>query len=152
MKLSIFFLFCSVVSISAFAQSSNPNYDSALAKKVGADEYGMKHYIFVILKSGDNKSQDNKFKDSCFEGHLKNIKRLAELSQLIVAGPFGKNDDDFRGLFILNVTTVEEARTLLDTDPAIKQHFLFPEFYPWYGSAALSEYLDASDKVWQTGF
>lgn len=152
MKLPNFLLFLFFISTSTYAQSSNPKYDSLLAKKTGADQYGMKSYIFVILTSGENKSTDRKFKDSCFAGHLKNIKRLADLKQLIVAGPFGKNADDFRGLFILNVTTAEEARILLDTDPAIKQHFLSPEFYPWYGSAALSEYLDASDKVWKTGF
>ena len=152
MKLTNLFLFLFILCTSGYAQTTNPYYDSILAKKVGADQYGMKNYVFVILKSGDNKSLDKKFKDSCFAGHLKNIKRLADLKQLLVAGPFGKNNEDFRGLFILNVPTIEEAMKLLDTDPAIKEHFLNPELYPWYGSAALSEYLDASEKVWKSGF
>lgn len=139
-------------STALFSQTTNPKYDEALAAKLGGDDFGMKNYIFVILKSGENKSEDKEFKSKCFAGHLQNIKRLAELKQLVVAGPFGKNDKDMRGLFILNVTTVEEAEKLLATDPAIKEKFLKAELYPWYGSAALPEYLEASDKVWKKGF
>jgi len=36
----------------ATAQTNNPNYDKALADSLGADDYGMKSYVFVILKSG----------------------------------------------------------------------------------------------------
>jgi len=52
----------------------------------------------------------------------------------------------------LDVSTIKEANILLETDPAIKAKFLDPELYEWYGSAALSEYLEASDKVWKIGF
>ncbi len=134
---------------SVFAQSQNPKYDSTLAKKLGADEYGMKMYVLVILKTGSNKSTDKALRDSCFAGHMTNIGRLVETKELIVAGPFGKNESDFRGIFILNVPKMEDAKKLLETDPAIKANFLLPEMYPWYGSAALSEYLEASDKIWK---
>lgn len=147
-SIAVFLLACFVVN----AQAANPKYDSALALKLGADPYGMRNYVFVILKSGDNKSTDMRFRDSCFAGHLQNIKRLAAARKIIVAGPFGENNSDFRGLFILNVPTIEAAKQLLQTDPAIHAGFLAPELYPWYGSAALPEYLDASDKVWKTGF
>jgi uncharacterized protein YciI len=151
MKICLALLFC-IGFISASAQTTNPKYDSTLAKKVGADDYGMKSYVFVILKTGDNVSTDKKIKDSCFAGHMKNMDRLVKENKLVVAGPFGKNDNNFRGLFILNVKTIEEAKALLETDPAVKARYLAPEMYPWYGSAALSEYLEASDKVWKKGF
>lgn len=149
MKSLICILLTFIEITSAFAQNSNPNYDSTLAKNLGADDYGMKMYVFVVLKSGDNDTTDKKFINECFVGHLTNIHRLVDEKLLIVAGPFGKNSDDFRGLFILNVPTVEEANALLETDPAIKAHILKAETYPWYGSAALSEYLDTSDKIWK---
>ena len=66
-----------------------------------------------------------------------------------MAGPFGKNDSGFRGLFIINVPTIAEANKLLETDPAIKANLLKAELYPWYGSAALPEYLEAHDKIWK---
>lgn len=128
---------------------SNPNYDKTLAEKLGADDYGMKSYIFVILKTGTNQTTDKAIINDRFRGHLDNINRLAEQGKLIVAGPFGKNDKTYRGLFILNVTTKEDAEKLLHTDPAIKEGLLDFELYNWYGSAALPEYLKASDKVWK---
>ena len=137
---------------SSLGQKTNPNYDSTLAAKLGADDYGMKKYVFVILKTGSNDSTDKDFRDSCFAGHMKNITRLVEEEKLIVAGPMLKNERSYRGIFILDVHTLEEAEILLETDPAIKAEFLEPELLMWYGSAALSEYLEASDKVWKVGF
>jgi uncharacterized protein YciI len=142
-----------ILSVTAsMAQKTNPNYDSDLATKLGADDYGMKKYIFVILKTGSNESKDKILKDSCFAGHFNNINRLVEERKLIVAGPIFKNEKSYRGIFILDVSTLEEANIILETDPAIKAKFLEPEVYEWYGSAALPEYLEASDKVWKEGF
>jgi uncharacterized protein YciI len=133
-------------------QTTNPNYDETLAKKYGADDHGMKSYILVILKTGSNKTTDKAVLDSRFAGHMKNINQLAAEGKLVVAGPLGKNDKTYRGIFILNVTKFEEANLLLQTDPTIKEKILEAELYNWYGSAALPAYLGASDKVWKERF
>ncbi|WP_367330950.1 DUF6265 family protein [Sphingobacterium multivorum] len=128
----------------------NPNYDQELAKKLGADDYGMKSYIFVLLKTGENKTTDKQFINECFKGHMENINRLVKNGQLIVAGPFGKNDDNLRGLFILNnMASTDAAKHILENDPAIKNGLLEASFYSWYGSAALAEYLSQVDKIWK---
>lgn len=150
MKLFLFFFLAVLASGSILGQTVNAQYDTALARKLEADDYGMKMYVLVILKTGSNKTKEKVFIDSCFRGHLTNIQKLADSKQLIVAGPFGKNETDFRGLFILNVKTVEEADKLLQTDPAIKTNLLKAELYPWYGSAALPEYFSAHDKIWKS--
>lgn len=128
---------------------SNPDYDKALAEKLGADDYGMKSYILVILKTGTHQITDKSLISKHFRGHMNNINRLAEEGKLIVAGPLGKNDQAYRGIFILDVTSIEEAEQLLVTDPAIKEGLLDYELYKWYGSAALPAYLDVSDKIWK---
>lgn len=129
---------------------ANPNYDVELAEKLGADDYGMKSYILVILKTGTNETTDKTFISESFRGHMNNINRLVEQKKLIVAGPLGKNTNNYRGIFILNnVTDLEEANELLQTDPAIKSGLLDAELYNWYGSAALPEYLPFSDKIWK---
>lgn len=158
MKLLISITVLLFISISALSETkekpetkiSNENYDAELAIRVGADDYGMKSYVFVILKSGENKSTDKELRNKSFRGHLDNIRRLVDEDKLVIAGPFGNNDKDFRGLFILNVTTVKAAEALMATDPAISAGYLKAEMYEWYGSAAISEYLEASDKVWKT--
>lgn len=146
----LFFTLFFCVSI-VFGQKSNPNYDADLAVKLGADDYGMKKFVFVILKTGKNTSTGKKLRDSAFSGHMNNIDKLVKENKLIVAGPMGKNDKAYRGIFILDVPTLEEAQILLDSDPAIKAKYLEPELFTWYGSAALSEYLEASDKIWKIG-
>ena len=128
------------------AQSNNPKYDSTLAKSLGGDDYGMKMYVLVILKTGPS-SFDKKKTDSLFQGHMANIGRLANEGKLIVAGPLKKNDKNYRGIFILNAKTVEEASQLLSTDPAVKEKMLDAEIYQWYGSAALPTYLPNHEKV-----
>jgi uncharacterized protein YciI len=128
----------------------NPNYDSELAQQLGADDYGMKSYILVILKTGSNQTTDRDFIGKCFRGHMENINRLVEEGKLIVAGPLGKNDKTYRGIFILDAATLEEAQLILQTDLAIKEGLLDAELYNWYGSAALPEYLPASDKIWKS--
>jgi uncharacterized protein YciI len=145
-KLLLLFLFLSFGCI-AKAQNATVNYDEALAKKLGADEYGMKQYVFVILKTGSVKVDDKKKQEELFRGHLENINKLAKEGKLVVAGPFAKNADDYRGIFILNVKTLEEAKTLLELDPAIKQKIFDVEMYQWYGSAALGEYLSVHEKI-----
>lgn len=148
MKKVITVLFVFVVMVST-AQNAKPVYDKDLAGKLGADEYGMKNYMFVILKTGprDSLVKDKKLRDSLFAGHMANIGQLAKEGKLVMAGPFGKNDKSFRGLFILNVKTIEEAKELLQTDPTIKEQVFETELYPWYGSAAISEHLKVHEKI-----
>ena len=134
------------------AQTSDEKYDSALAKKLHADDYGMKNYILVLLKPGSNTSADKVAEDSIFHGHLNNIGRLAKNGDLVLAGPFGTNDDNYRGLFILNVSNFEDAKKLLATDPAIKAKLLEPQLYLWYGSASLQEILPIHNKIQRLKF
>jgi uncharacterized protein YciI len=134
------------------AQSDSSKYNKHLADSLGADEYGMKMYVLVLLKSGENKTADQTITDSLFSGHMKNINRLVKMGKLIVAGPLQKNENNYRGIFILDVKTIEEAKSLLETDPAIHSKLLTPELYGWYGSAALPLYLPASEKVREKSF
>lgn len=143
------FLILMLCAIGVSAQNENKNYDAELAKKYDADDYGMKMYIFVMLKSGANKNDDKAYTDSCFTGHMANINKLVEENKMIVAGPMGANDNGYRGIFILNVKTKDEALVLLKDDPAINSGLLAAELYEWYGSAALPAYLEESDKVWK---
>ncbi|WP_162427464.1 YciI family protein [Pontibacter pudoricolor] len=134
-------IFC-CIGFTANAQSQNPNYNKALADSLGADDYGMKQYVLAILKTGSNTTTDKEKLNGYFRGHMENIGRLAKEGKLVVAGPLGKNDRNYRGIFILNVKTVEEAEKLVETDPAVKARIFDIELYPWYGSAALPMYLD----------
>lgn len=150
LAISIFTFGFGYSQINADTSNKNPNYDPILAEKLGSDSYGMKSYYFVILKTGSNDTKDKKYINECFVGHLKNIQRLVDENKLIVAGPLGKNSLNYRGIFILNnISTLEEAKAILETDPAIKSKLLDYELMDWYGSAALPLYLLESEKIWK---
>ncbi|WAC10024.1 YciI family protein [Dyadobacter pollutisoli] len=130
----------------AQAQSTNIAYDSTLAKKLNADDYGMKKYVMVFLKTGSVTDLGKAKTDSLFAGHMNNMNKLAEEGKLVVAGPFFKNDK-YRGLFILNAASLEEGKKMVETDPAVKAKLLEPEMLMWYGSAALGATLEIHKKI-----
>lgn len=147
-KLVLLFL-ATICSFVILAQETNSNFDEELAAKLGADEYGMKTYVFVLLKTGDNPSTDETLRNESFAAHFSNMKDMAEQGKLVVAGPMFKNDKNIRGIFIFNVASIEEAHQCVENDLAIKNGFLKPEFFLWYGSAALPEYLPFEEKIWK---
>jgi uncharacterized protein YciI len=96
----------------------------------------MKSYVMAFLKAGPNRSQDSVTVAQLQKGHLENINRMAESGKLVLAGPF-MDKGEIRGIYIFNVSSIEEAQALTATDPAIQAGRLAMELHPWYGSAAL---------------
>ncbi|MFD1770694.1 YciI family protein [Sphingobacterium suaedae] len=130
------------------SETSGNGYDEELAKRLGADDRGMKNYFFVMLKTGQNKTGDKELIQQAFQGHMQNMDNMVKAGKLVVAGPFGKNDAQQRGLFIVqNLRNEDEVRQLLLTDPAIAAGLLQAEITAWYGSAALPLYLEYVDKL-----
>jgi uncharacterized protein YciI len=64
------------------------------------------------------------------KGHMANINRLAEMKKLIAAGPFG-DDGRLRGIFVFRVGSLEEAKALTATDPAVQAGRLAMEIHTW---------------------
>lgn len=154
LALSAVLTFIFTVSESTGALSQNrdkelvkKSYDPELAAKFGGNENGMKGYTFVILRTGPNKTTDKDSLSAYFAGHMANIQKLAAEGKMVVAGPFGKNENQFRGLFILNTTSQDEARVMLDGDPAVKDGIFIADLYLWWGSAALPAYMEIHDKI-----
>ncbi len=148
MKTACLFTFlCLLASIQLHAQEINKNYDEALAKELKGDDYGMKRYVLVILKTSNTPELPKSIRDSVFKGHMANISRLVAEGKLIVAGPLGKNEAGYRGIFILDLEQIEQAKLLVDTDPVIKSKMMTAEYYNWYGSAALKETLKIHSKI-----
>lgn len=140
-----------ILNVSLKAQTVNENYDEARAKSLNSDDYGMKKYVMVLLKPGSNTDTTKEVRDSVFTGHMKNINRLAESGDLVIAGPFFENDK-YSGIFILNTDSKETAISMLETDPAVSGKFLEADMYLWYGSAALQEIIKIHRKIEKYSF
>lgn len=139
----------SIFTFSVQAQTPNPGYNKALADSLGADNYGMKSYTFVLLKTGPAVIDDKEKRAELFKGHMDNINKMANEGKLIVAGPFGKNDQGYRGIFIFHNVTAEEITEMLKNDPTIVEKIFVVDIVPWYASAALPTYLPIAKKIEQ---
>lgn len=123
-------------------------FNQKLADSLGADKYGMKAYTIVMLKTGSVKIEDKKKYSELMKGHLANIGKLAEEGKLAIAGPFlEKNKENYRGMFIFNTKSKEEAESWVKTDPAVKAGVFDYEILPWYGSAAIPTYLQHHKEI-----
>ena len=146
MKKIVFTLLFIAFNLVGFSQEAT-KYDEALAKKLGGDENGMKTYVFCILKTGTNTTATAEERKKLFEGHMANITKLAEENKLVVAGPFMKNDKNYRGIFIFNCTTIEEAEILVNSDPAVQAKIFEADLTLWYCTAALDLIKETHDKI-----
>lgn len=74
-------------------------------------------FTFVFLnKKPDAEVITPEQSKKIMEGHMANINRLASEGKLISAGPF----EGGGGIFILNTTSLDEAKAWLDTDPGVQ--------------------------------
>ena len=151
-KLTAFAAGTGLLFLSALSQAqgtveaASASYDAELARSVGADDRGMRNYVLVVLKTGPRKVPAGAERDEMFNGHFANIKRLSAEGKLVLAGPLD-GVDGWRGLFVLAVADIDEARKLVAADPVIAQGEMVAEYHTYYGSAALMLVRDAHDKV-----
>ena len=129
------------------AQTKSITYNKALADSLQADDYGMKSYFLVLLKTGSFSTNEKSVLDSLFRGHMENINRLASQGKLVVAGPVEKNDQRLRGIFIIQAASRTELDAMLQADAAIRANLFATEVFNWYGSAALPMYLPFHQQV-----
>lgn len=96
----------------------------------------MTTYVLGILRKGPHWGEGTADeRQRIQEGHLGNIRKMASMGKLIVAGPV--DDANLRGIFIFSTSSVDEAKALVKDDPAIATERLVVDFYPWYAAVGL---------------
>ena len=116
-------------------------FDSAYAAHLGADDYGMRPYVLVLLRKGPNRGQDSLEAARLQRAHLDNMQRWAAEGLLVAAGPtYGlPADETLQGLYVFALGDVAAVDSLAREDPAVAAGRLVLEAYPWYSSAALMD-------------
>ena len=113
-------------------QAQNNNDKKTNAKPRPEDQ--IEQYFFVLIKTGPKQDFDSAQKAELFKGHMANINRLYYDGIIKVAGPFGKNDFQWRGIFVFDCKTKEEAEKIAQSDPAVAAGLFAVEISPWYSS------------------
>ena len=115
---------------------ATPTGPPAASKDPGG--YEMTTYYVGLLYRGPSWSpEDTRERRAIQEGHLANIQRLADEGKLLLAGPF-TDGGELRGLFVFQVGSLEEAKALCDSDPAVKAGRLRVELHPWYSAKGIN--------------
>lgn len=125
---------------------ASSDYDAALAQSLGADDYGMRGYVLVVLKTGPTKVPKGELRNQMFRDHLANIQRLADEEKLVLAGPLD-GADGWRGIFVFAAPDIEIAKSWVATDPVIINGEMVAEYHTFYGSAALMMMNEISRKI-----
>ena len=112
----------------------------AVAPAAFAQTTEMVQYYMVFLRRGPawtaNATPDS---TKVSQGHMANIERLTKEGKMVVAGPFDGQTGDraLAGIFILRVASMDEAKALTDSDPAVKAGRFVYEIAPWWGPKSL---------------
>jgi len=63
--------------------------------------------------------------------HLINVLALLDSGKAVIAGPFG-DETELAGIFILRASSPDEAKTWVDSDPAVKAGLFIAEVHAWW--------------------
>ena len=116
----------------ALAASASEQAPAAEPSKAPGLPPGMAKVYLVLLKKGPAWTAEKTEATAAIQaGHMANIQRLWKEKKLIVAGPSG-DDGDMRGVFVFDTASLDEAKALAASDPAVKAGRLAPEFHSWW--------------------
>ena len=127
----LFYLAILLVPVALIAEETKP---AASATPHANPPMEFDSFILVLLVRPPNAPDLPKPElDKLQEGHMANMRRLADEGKLFKAGP----TEDFsgrnvRGIFILKTDSVDQAREWVATDPSVKAGRLAPEFMKWF--------------------
>jgi len=96
--------------------------------------YRMKQYWFVLYTKGDGPPLDSLTAATLQAEHLAHQDAQGKQGLIVMAGPFGKNDADWRGLLLYDCDTREEVEAKLKEDPLVRAGRLTYAVHPWWGA------------------
>ena len=92
---------------------------------------GLASYYLVLLTRGPEWTAEKTAATERIQtAHLANIAKLHDAGKLVLAGPF-TDDGNWRGIFIFKTSSIEEAKSLVENDPAVQAGRLTYEIHPW---------------------
>ena len=119
-----------VVAAGHFIVETHPWWSMDVMKKPANFDATTTAYLAILVRGEKWTPGQTPENEAIQKAHLANINRLAEMKKLVVAGPFG-DDGTLRGIFVFKVNSIDEARELANTDPAVKAGRLALKIYPW---------------------
>ena len=113
-----------------FSAEMHPWWSEEVMKRAASPVKMTKAYIGFLSRGAKWTPEKTPQTEELQKAHMANINKLAETKKLVVAGPFGDNGQ-LRGIFVFRVASLEEAKELASTDPAVQAGRLSIDMHPW---------------------
>jgi len=109
----------------AVAQTTQPATQPAIE---------FEQFQLVILRAGDNPPELSRDQlKELQKQHLAHLTAMGKSGKMVLAGPFGDQEDkSFRGMCLYRVGSIEAARKLAEEDPAVKAGRMKVQAMTWY--------------------
>jgi len=99
--------------------------------KPPAQPFKQATYYFCFLRRGPKWTAERTPEtDKLQAAHMANINAMAKTGKLVIAGPF-ENGGDYAGVFVFKVGSLDEAKALAESDPAIRAGRLVADVHTW---------------------
>jgi len=96
-----------------------------------AQEHKLVQFQMAILRKGPQWSTTKpEDRNKILLQHRDSVVALFNSGKMVIAGPFG-DETELAGIFVLRATA-EEAKALVDQDPAVKASLMSSELHPWF--------------------
>jgi uncharacterized protein YciI len=118
------------VKAGSFVAEIHPWWSADVMKKPATPLKMTTAYLGLLVRGAKWTPEKTPATEELQKAHMANINRLAEMKKLVVAGPFG-DDGNLRGIFVFKVASLDEAKALAETDPAVIAGRLAIDMHPW---------------------
>jgi uncharacterized protein YciI len=103
-----------------------------LARQKEEPKFKLVQFHMALLKKGPKwNGTAEQQRNQILQQHLANVLSMLDTGKAVIAGPLG-DDTDLAGIFILRASSADEAKTWVDSDPAVKAGLFVAEMHPWW--------------------
>lgn len=122
-------LLCSLTSPALAQDAGTPAKAQGEKKKFEFEKY----QLVILMRGPKRVDPPPPGIEKLQQAHLAHLTRMGEEGKMVLAGPFGdQQDPSLRGMCLYRVASIEEARRLAEADPMVKAGWLKVEVMTWY--------------------